>query len=220
MKKEIVLFAVCISCIAFTSCRKNFIKGEGQTVTETRELAEINAVELNGSEQLEIISGTENKVEITGYHNLVPVYESNVRNGKLILQMDDDYINVKNNNIRIKLYTTGVNRIYVNGSGDVDAHENIGISMNATINGSGTVTFGENHFTDMDITVNGSGDVNAKEAVSETVYADISGSGDIDVTVTKYLNVKISGSGTVDYWGNPSEGVDTDISGSGKVRKQ
>lgn len=220
MKKSIVLVAALFGCIAVTSCRKHFIKGEGATITETRDLAEIDAVELNGSEQLEIISGTENKVEITGYHNLVPVYESKVRNGKLVLQMDDDYINVKNNNIRVKLYTTGVNRIYVNGSGDVDAHENIGISMYATINGSGTVTFGENHFTDLDVTVNGSGEINAKDAVSETVYADISGSGDIDVTVTKYLNVKISGSGTVDYWGNPSDGVDTDISGSGKVRKQ
>ncbi len=220
MKKSIVLFAVLLSCIVFTSCRKHFIKGEGHIVTETRYLEEIDAVELNGSENLEIISATENKVEITGYHNLLPVYESKVRKGKLILQIDDEYINVKNNNIRVRLYTTGINRIDINGSGNVRAGEHIGIRMKATVNGSSTINFGENHFTDLAVTINGSGKINAKEAVSETVYADISGSGDIDVTVTKYLNVTISGSGTVDYWGNPTEGVDTNISGSGKVRKQ
>lgn len=220
MKKRIVLFAALIGCITVTSCRKHFIRGEGHTITETRDLAEIDAVELNGSEKLEIISATENKVEITGYHNLVPVYKSKVRNGKLVLEMDNDYINVKNNNIRVKLYTTGINNIYVNGSGDVNARDNIGIRMDAVVNGSGTISFGDNHFTELDVSVNGSGDVNAKDAVSETVYADISGSGDIDVTVRKYLNAKISGSGTVDYWGNPTDGVDAEISGSGKVRKQ
>ena len=220
MNKRITLFAALIACIAITSCTKKFIKGEGHVVTETRSLAEIDAVELNGSEDLQIISSTENKVEITGYHNLVPLYESYVRNGRLILQMDDDYINVRNNNIRVKLYTTGVNGIRINGSGDVVAGDNIGIQMSTTVNGSGNISFGDNHFTSLDITVNGSGAIDARRAESETVYADISGSGDIDVSVTKYLNAKISGSGTIDYWGNPTDGVDTEISGSGKVRRQ
>ncbi len=220
MKKNSIIITALLGGIAISSCNKRFIKGEGHTTTDTRMLQEFNAVELNGREALEIVSSTENKVEITGYHNLVSIYDADIKNGRLVLEMDEDYINVKNNNIRVKLYTTGVNTIDLNGSGDVMANDDIGTRMKTSINGSGSISFGENYFTKLDVAINGSGDIDARNAESETVYADISGSGDIDVTVTKYLNAKISGSGTIDYWGNPSDGVDTEIDGSGKVRKQ
>ncbi|HTN47635.1 MAG TPA: head GIN domain-containing protein [Flavipsychrobacter sp.] len=219
MRTTSIIMAGLVATTVFTSCSKNFIKGEGRTLTESRDLAEFNAIEANGSVEVEIVSSNENRVEITGYQNLIPVYETDVRNGKLVLEYDDDYINVKNDNLKVKVYSTGVNHIDLNGSGDINAGSDIGTSMSAEVNGSGKIRFATNYFTSFKPRINGSGEIEAKDATSEEVRAEISGSGDIDVRVTRYLRAYISGSGIIDYWGNPSDGVDTEISGSGKVRK-
>lgn len=219
MIARILIFITTIGCFLFSACSKHLIQGEGRVLTETRALPHFDAVELNGSENIEIVSSTENKVEITGYQNLIIIYRTDVIDGKLVLEMDKEYYNIKNNNLRIKLFTTGINALQMNGSGNAVVRENIGIRMNSSINGSGSITIGENYFSEFKATINGSGNINARSAQAEIADTKINGSGNISVTVKNYLSVKIYGSGIIDYWGEPINGVSIKIEGSGKVRK-
>lgn len=219
MKRIIVLSLIAAATVSFTSCRKHSLRGEGSTTSETRDLAAFTSVDANGSTDIEIFASSQNKVIVTGYSNLIPVYETKVKNGRLTLEFDDKYINVKNNNIRVKLYTTAMSDIDLNGSGNVNIYEGMKAStMRVSINGSGIIDVAQNSFDAIYYKVNGSGDINGRSSEAGYVDADISGSGNIDVTVHNKLDAKISGSGSIDYWGSPAE-VNTDISGSGKVRK-
>lgn len=216
--KNLILILTTAS-LALTSCNKKPIRGEGSTRSDTRKLADFNAISANGSSNVDVIASNENKVVVTGYENLIPVYETDVRNGTLTLEFDSKYINVRNNNIRVTVYTDGFSSFHINGSGDGKIGANINTTeLEAEINGSGDISVSFGNYNKIRNRVNGSGSINSKDAVGRDVFAEISGSGDIDVTATNYLSAHISGSGTIDYWGNP-EGVDTDISGSGKVRK-
>lgn len=217
--KRILLLSILFSSVAFTSCRKNRLRGEGSTISDTRYVSNFTKILADGSNDVEVRPSNENRIVITGYENLVPAFETNVDDGVLRLHYKDKYFNIKNNNLRITVYSKDVNTVKLNGSGSITIDEDMKSSyMEAEINGSGSVTINNNHFDKMKLKINGSGDIESRRGVGEDVEALISGSGDINVTAENTLYAKISGSGTVYYWGNPS--VSTDVSGSGRVRKQ
>ncbi len=218
MKKLLVLAA--LATITLASCSKTRLKGSGSTVSDTRYVSSFHTLQADGDVDVDVFPSNENKVVVTGYSNLVPVYETNVSNDKLTLKFRDNYINVRNNNIHITVYTSDVNMVRVNGSGNMTVQDSIrSKTLQAEINGSGNMTIKNNHFESMELKISGSGNINAQQSKGDYVYARISGSGSIDVTVGRYLNAKISGSGDINYRGT-LESIDTDISGSGKVRKR
>lgn len=205
--------------IAFTSCSKHSIKGEGSTTSETRNVQAFQTVEANGSTNVTVYPSATDYVIVTGYENLIPVYETKVNNGRLILQFKDNYINVRNSNIHVSVYSTQVSRIKINGSGDISVQPaQVSKYMNLEVNGSGEISFGDNQFNVVNCDVNGSGNINGVACHADTLNAKISGSGNIKMNVAKLLSVRISGSGNVDYWGRPVIS-DVDISGSGKINK-
>lgn len=218
--KHIVFIAAVLSLIAFSSCRKHTLYGQGDTITETRSLSDFTEVEANGDVDVVVFPSNTNKVIITSYENLVPVFETNIRNGKLTLQFPDRYYNVRHNNIHIDLYTTSMNSFSLNGSGKTNILQGFPEGdMGLEINGSGDINIGTNKFNTMHCNISGSGSINGRDCVTDNAFIRISGSGNVDLTVLKKLDVHISGSGDVNYWGSP-EVVNTDISGSGNVRKK
>ncbi len=217
--KRIIFLSIVLSTMVFASCSKTRLKGEGSILSETRQLESFTRVEANGSTDVEIIPSSTNSVIVTGYQNLIPAYDTKVQGGKLILEFKQGYINVRNNNIKVTVYTNSLNSAYLNGSGTMVFRDSVrSNSMNVEINGSGKIRFGANAYVNASYNINGSGEIDARAAMAENVIADISGSGDIDLSVSRSLKAEISGSGTIDYWGSPSV-VETDIDGSGKVRK-
>ncbi|MBS1771909.1 MAG: DUF2807 domain-containing protein [Bacteroidetes bacterium] len=216
--KKLLSIAV-LSTVFFTSCYKGRLKGEGSIISDTRSISSFYTLQSDGEADVEVIASNSNKVVVTGYQNLVPAFETNVSGDKLTLRFKEKYINVRNNNIKVTVYSTNVNMVRINGSGRIIVGDSIkSKTMMADINGSGDIGFGKNAFDDLNLHVSGSGNISAYPATSKTVTAEISGSGDIQTTVTETLNAKISGSGDIDYMGNPVN-VNLNISGSGKVHK-
>lgn len=219
--KNIVLIglAAVISIFSMSSCHKHRIKGEGNIVSDTRSIGNITALTADGDIDVEILPAEKNKVVVTGYQNLVPVFETNVSSERLTLRFNDTYYNVRNNNIKVTLYVNNLNGITINGSGNIVMRPDVkSDKMDLKVNGSGVITLEENQIPKMDCQINGSGKLYCRSCIADDVYAKISGSGDMEVTVEHYLEARITGSGTINYWGSP-ETVTTDISGSGKVKK-
>lgn len=220
MKNVITLSIIALSTVLFTSCRKNSLRGHGSIESETRNLSSFTSIQADGSTDIEVYPSSTNKVIVTGYGNLIPIYETEVRGNTLYLDFKRGYWNIMNNNITVTVYTTDMSSIHLNGSGKVHIYDGMTSStMEVDVNGSGDVQVDDNNFQRFDCKVNGSGAIKARNADCEAVYANISGSGDIEVSVSELLEAKISGSGNIDYWGTP-EVVNTDISGSGKVTKR
>ncbi|MBL7719928.1 MAG: DUF2807 domain-containing protein [Flavipsychrobacter sp.] len=221
MKRIVTFSAIVLStAVLFGSCRKNSMVGRGSVESETRTLSSFTSIEANGSTDIEIYASNTNKVIVTGYGNLIPIYETEVHGKTLHLEFKEGYWNIRNNNIKVTVYTTDMNAIHLNGSGNVNIHEDMNAhSMEVDVNGSGNIYIDNNKFDNFDCKINGSGNVKARAAECDDVYAKISGSGDIEITVNDLLDARISGSGDIDYWGSP-EVVNTDVSGSGKVTKR
>ena len=208
-----------IIAILFSACSKESIKGSGAVRTEVRSVNGFTRVSLEGGGIATIVQGNTQEVKVTGYENLLPIYKSYVANGTLVLKFDEDYYNVRNNNIQVEIVVPQIEEVSINGSGDLSFKNFTGTTMDATINGSGRITGEASTYSTVHLSINGSGNLRARGVQSQNASADISGSGNIDVTCLQKLVARISGSGSINYWGSPTD-VDTQISGSGKVLKK
>lgn len=210
------------SAFAFTcllqSCTKR-IEGEGPIRTENRQVGNFTRVRINGSADLEIVQSAIPQLTITGYDNLLAIYESAINNGELVLGYKDGY-NIKNDNIKIRIEVADIRSVYLNGSGNIFIdHFLQGVELVSTINGAGNIRIRNSAFTKMAYHINGSGAMFGATVSAQQAEASIHGSGHIELHCTQHLKATIEGSGSIDYYGNP---VTTDITirGSGSARKK
>ncbi len=218
MQQNKWIIGLCSLLIVFSSCTKS-ITGEGPTATQIRQVANFNKIKLNGSGDVEIVPSNAQQVIVSGYTNLLEVYESKVINGELVLGFESRK-NIRNDNIKVRIEIPDIRGININGSGDVMINGFLqGTDLNALINGSGRIRIQSSAFNSTSYNINGSGDIFAAGIPSKTSEASITGSGFIELNCSQNLKIRISGSGTIDYYGNPPT-TDIAISGSGVVRKK
>jgi hypothetical protein len=182
---------------ALTSCKKENVIGNGNTLTELRPLTGFTRVEVEGSTDVTVSQGSTFKVEVKAYSNLLPQLETKVVNGVLKIVYKTG-TSVSNDNSEVTITMPALTKFIASGSSKVDIASGSADNFEAVILGSANIhAFG---FT-------------AKDA-----RITIEGSGDAKLSVTEKLYARITGSGTVYYKGNAS--VTSDITGSGKVVKQ
>lgn len=210
-----------LSITFFTSCSKDRITGSGSIKTETRSTPSFNAVSVWGSSNVYITKGNTLKVEVDGYENLLPYFETNVVNNELRLGYRNG-LNIRNNNIKVYI-TMPAEIAFLNlqGSGNFSVTGNFvsNVSVDLLINGSGNIDFESGTAPRANLRVNGSGNINAYGLNVQKSDAGVSGGGNIKTSVTEELDAYISGSGNIYYKGFPAT-INTMISGSGKVIKE
>ena len=219
--KIFTLLACSLLALSLSSCGQRQIRGGGAEGTESRSVSAFSAVEAHGAENIEFLPAAETRVEVSGYKNLLAHYKTTVKNNTLHLGFDDDDngidINIRNSNLRVRVYSPGFRRIGLAGSGDALIRGGATTPVQKVeIAGSGNVIIeSQPDVAELAIKIAGSGDIKARGAKAANVRVEIAGSGNIETTVTDNLKVEIAGSGDIHYWGNPQ--VSKDIVGSGDV---
>ena len=204
--------------VFLAACNKESIHGDGPVVSEERTVPSFTQVQLDGDGELTISHGTTQKVSVSGYQNLLPVYETKIVAGVLHLGFKPGY-SIRNNNMRVVIQVPELTYMRINGSGKIIATNFIQGGMLAYVNGSGDLLLRDCKFTQVLYSVNGSGNLVANTSEANDADVEIHGSGKILLRVVSELDVYIAGSGTVDYWGNPMV-VNSQVSGSGRINKK
>ncbi len=215
MKRISVLFAL-TAILAISSCTKERIRGGGPITTETRNVTGFTAVSVAGSTNVYITQGAVFKVEVKGYSNLLPYFETKLVNNTLQLGFKQD-VNVKNDNTDVYISMPALNGLSLSGSGNISTTGifNGNTDFNARIDGSGNIHFSSGTAQQFNARIAGSGNIKAIDMVANKSDIRIDGSGNTEITTTNELKVIINGSGNVYYRGTPV--ISTQISGSGAV---
>jgi hypothetical protein len=213
---------------------KNTVVGSGRTVTETRELAEFDTVELCISGDAYITIGKPTPLEITADDNLLPLIETEVQERRLVISTEYNFKTKHSPDFKITV--ANLTAATVGGSGDMEicGVDNEKLALNVagsgdlcfegktdvlavSIAGSGDVrlTGKAGQFT---ASIAGSGDLHGFGLAADSATVSVKGSGDARVNVTGALTVQIFGSGDVHYKGNPT--VCQQIAGSGDVKRR
>ena len=215
--------------------------GSGRSTTESRSLAEFQAIALGGSMDLVVRQGNTQSVEVAADDNLLPLLETVVESGRhgATLQVRwkrGTSVSTRSKvlvtvvvpklvalaaagagDMRIESFNTPSLQLSISGSGDARLAGLSTGELGIRISGSGDVV-GNGSAARLKLSIAGSGDVRLTEMKAEEVSVTIAGSGDVAVNANKTLEVSIAGSGDVSYTGNAT--VKSRTAGSGSVNRR
>lgn len=236
------LIAPALLCLALMPlmAHAGSTKGSGKLATETRSVAEFQAISLRGATDLVVQQGPQSVV-LEGDDNILPLIETTVettgQGPTLVVRMKrGESISTRNKllvkvsvpqlrgvaaegsgDIRVESFNTPALKLALSGSGDARLQGLTTAELGVSIAGSGDVS-GSGVAAKLKVTIAGSGDVRLGELKAEDVTVSIAGSGDAAVHANKTLSVSIAGSGDVSYSGAAS--VKSTVAGSGSVTRR
>ncbi len=240
-KRHLVTYMALASLLLCAGCRFEInegVRGNGDVVTETREVNRIDAVYLRCQGDLVITLGDREELVVQAESNLLELIETEVEDGTLTLRTTRGTNLRTTKSIRFALTVRALEAIRSTGSGDITAPrlqaKRMDIELTGSgdldlkgletgecslrLTGSGDATIGELRADELTVRQTGSGDVEIDAGVTAQFAAHITGSGECQAAElrTRHATVRITGSGGVDVYVEDS--LDCRISGSGGVR--
>ena len=221
MKKLIILsltllLFACNACIVHMNGSGVTIKGSGNIINESRELADFDTVEIMGSMDADIVSGESFSCNVQGDDNLVPLVKTTVTNNTLEISTEGNYST--KNPLIVYLTMPVLDKAKIIGSGDMTISDVTKDKVILTITGSGDIT-ASGSVGILEAVVSGSGDLSLQNLQADHVNVTINGSGDAEVWANQSISAQVNGSGDIIYTGNPAK-VITQVNGSGDITKR
>lgn len=191
-------------------------KGDGQKVTQPREVGEFSRVRLEGALDARVTVGPARAVSVTIDQNLQPLVQVRLEGDTLVVTarelswQGDGRVDIAvpalrgfairgSGDARIE-GGTGDLALAISGSGDVDWRGQAD-RLEAAVSGSGDMRL-TGTAASVDISVAGSGDVLASDLRAGNADVSVAGSGDVQVRLTGgALRAAVAGSGDVVWYG-------------------
>ena len=210
------------------------IDGSGSIEVQSRKIEPFSEIVLNINADVEIGISSKTVMQIHAQRNVTGAITTRVKGDKLIIDAAPCLGNVEP--VQIKVFTTELSGITVNGSGMVKTMNPVVVGdFELELNGSGQI-FADIYANKMKANLDGSGEIivngtTNKQKVESSGSGSykglglkanesrvtLSGSGTAEVSSLNSLVVDVEGSGEVIYAGNPR--LKTEVTGSGKVTK-
>lgn len=215
--KRIAISATLASILAlvFSGCMSG-VRGSGVRKTEKRDLPAFNAIETSGAFEVEVNCQKPASFELEADDNIVPLIQTEVRNGVLHVSTTKSYMSSGGIVLRItvpdlaSVKSTGAGKFHVSDvKNDSFEIQSMGAAQVVASGQTKSVKIGST----------GAGKIDAHNLRANNAEVSVTGAAGVDVYATDQLDVTVSGAGRVTYSGNPK--VNKNISGAGQVtRKQ
>jgi Putative auto-transporter adhesin, head GIN domain len=209
-----LLMLTALAC-SFGSISTNRVIGSGKVVSENRNVSGFTSIELTGSADVDVTIGTTESVIVKADDNIVPLVETTVRNGKLVIGNKPN-INLNSTNpVQVIIVTKSLNGIALTGSGNMNVSGMTGPELTVEMKGSGNINV-QGTVDHVTANLTGSGNIFCNELKARSAVVTVGGSGNVNVYAAESLDAKISGSGDIRYEGNPAK-LTKSITGSGSI---
>jgi carbon monoxide dehydrogenase subunit G len=206
---SIVAIVALLSCAAWAEP----VEGSGVAKTEQRDVGEFKKVHVNGSTNVKVVIGAKRSVSVTTDDNLLPVIETVVKDGTLVIGAKQGFNTQLGVTVQITVPT--LDAVAIHGSGDVEVKDLKAEKFKAEIQGSGDIRVA-GRAEDLEVEIQGSGDVKLDHLAAKRASVEVQGSGDSTLNVSDELTVHLAGSGDVNYIGSPKVTKTGDASGDVK----
>ncbi len=213
------------------------VRGSGNVVSQTRTVADFNAIEINYPVELTVQQGASTSLTVEADDNLLPQLATRVSGSTLLIENSQpDWTKRVNptrpvkialtlktlqrvdfpsaGTLRVGNFQTDRLDISISGAGTVNLSDLTAQSLSVNLSGAGTITAGGSA-NSLSLDISGVGSFHGDGLASQTANVNISGAGSATVWVKNSLSASISGTGSVRYYGSPS--VQRQVSGLGNV---
>jgi hypothetical protein len=238
MKRELMVSLAAVAVAALTSGCVVYpaISGSGVIVSETRAVADFDAVSVGGSGILRISQGDRESLEVRVDDNMLPYLRTEVSGGELkiwwergnlrfskrpefileVKQLEDLSLS-GSLHAEMERLSAGEFAAQISGSGKIHLGELEAREVRFRVSGSGDILIDGGRAESLEVRISGSGNARMQSFQANDVELSISGSGNAEVQALERLDASVSGSGNVTYFGSPA--VNSSVSGSGRIRK-
>jgi hypothetical protein len=193
---------------------KGGVQGNGEAATEQRKIGRFKALDFKTIGRVEITMGQPTPLEITGDANLLPLIETRVRGGKLVV-MSEKSLSPKVP-VVIRMTTPELEDIRHGGAGNIVVKGIDSKKLNVALSGAGGVELA-GKTERLSVRLMGAGDVNAEQLQAREADVRVSGVGNARVHALKQLKAVVTGVGDILYSGDPK--VTKKLSGVGSLKK-
>lgn len=221
--------------------RAQRIEGSGVIVNQDVALDEFDKVVVDIEANLAIEQSDTARLSVNTDDNIAAELAFETRGKTLYITRADPLMFSKRlvptQGVNISLVLPNIEKLTINGAGEISLQNLDQEDLEVVVNGSATVA-GTVDLQKLDLTVNGAGDIdltgkavdftlaingsgkcNCSDLETNSSKVKISGSGDVFITANDTLDIRITGSGDVTYSGDPDE-VTQKTTGSGTVSKE
>jgi hypothetical protein len=219
--------------MAFVSCHEGVNITAGPQTQEDRVVSTFDEITVDGSMNLYVTQDSSYVIRVEAPENLLGHIKTEVTGNELKVYEDHNHV-VHSRTVNVYVSQSVLDRIILNGSGNIEASNIVSSNFNVELNGSGDIYLdvatsnlnidlrGSGDIdvvgiaTNLLVEIDGSGDVDTRNIPATTATVDVDGSGNASVDVSNSLNANIEGSGNIYYWGSPATVV-SNVTGSGSV---
>ncbi len=218
--KKIFVITLLVASLLLSACSltilgQDIVRGSGNVISETREVSGFTGVEVVGSAEVEVSFGESESVVVETDDNIMPLVETEVRGGVLVISMKRNVSITTLRPIRVQVTMKEMDLAAIPGSGSIEISGLQAEQVKFELAGSGMIR-ADGQVDEMEVILTGSGNLECDELQSRSATVQLSGSGTVEVYAADELEVSISGSGVVSYNGDP-ETVRESVTGSGRL---
>jgi hypothetical protein len=243
MKRTVTILIVFLIAAILAGCgvgpfgvASSVVTGSGNVRTEDRQVSNFTALNLTGVGDVTITQGDSESFSIEAEDNLIPLIETEVRGGVLLIGLRNSTAIVPRKNITMKVGLKKLDNLTLSGAGNIHSAGITSDRLSLTLTGAGGLQIDKlsasqltlvlsgtggaklaGEVSNQTATLSGVGNYSASELKSSAAKVAISGAGDATVWATDKLDATISGVGSVKYYGSPS--LTKQISGAGQVQQ-
>lgn len=192
------------------------VHGSGVRKTEKRDLPAFTSIETSGAFEVTVICQKPVSFEIEADDNLLPIIQTEVRNGVLHVTSTKGYSS--SGGIVLRITVPDLESVKSTGAGKFHVADVKNDNFEIRSTGAAQVS-ASGQSKSVKISSTGAGQIDAHNLRANNADVSVTGAAGVDVYATDELDVTVSGAGRVTYSGNPK--VNKHVSGAGQVtRKQ
>jgi Putative auto-transporter adhesin, head GIN domain len=193
--------------------------GGGDRITQTRDVAPFEELEVADSVDVEVVPGDGDQVEVYGGEDVLDRVETESNDGVLRIDIRDRGIVIGPDplgDVRVRVAASALDAVTIGGSSDVDLGEVdldelvLEVEGAADVEATGTADR-------LTATIQGAGDADLSDLAVRSATVVVQGAADAQLNVSDRLDVKIQGAADVRYSGDPE--ITQDIQGAGDIRR-
>jgi hypothetical protein len=217
MKKiALLLSLVIVVAIGLTACAALGVQGSGVRKSEARKLDTFKSIETQGAYEVEVTCQKPASFEITADDNILPLIQTEVRDGVLHVTSTKRYMEHTPVTLRISL--ADLSSFSSMGAGDIKVTDIKNDKFEVHSTGAAKLT-ANGQTKNIIIDSTGAGSVDTQALHAETARVSATGAASVDVYASQQLDVNMSGAGHVTYSGDPKV-INKSISGVGELSKK
>lgn len=182
------------------SNEQNVITPAGIAVSKSYLPEPYTSLILSGALNVEIKTGSENRVAVSGDSNYVESVEVDSSNGVLIIRRPGP----GNGNLNVVVESTTLQELKISGAGSTNIYGDFPDGLSVRKNGAGSINI-EGQASTLKLNLSGAGNTAARDFTVDNIEIDAAGAGNIAVCAKKSVAGSLAGAVHFKVYCNPSQ---------------